>query len=64
MPRVICWQRDCLYNVHGRCRAEEIEYDPDDGCLTQEPPLDTQEIDNVDEDDWELTGRLLQGDEG
>jgi len=51
MPRVICWQKDCLYNVHGRCRAEEIEYDPDDGCLTQEPPLDTQEVDDVDADD-------------
>jgi len=61
MTRVICWQRDCLHNVHGRCRAEEIEYDPNDGCLTQEPPLDTEDSDDADEDDWELTDQLLQG---
>ena len=63
MPRVICWQRDCLHNLHGRCRAEEIEYDPDDGCMTQEPLLNPDEADDSDEDSWEMTGRLLQGDE-
>ena len=36
MPRVVCYQTDCLYNANGKCRAVEIEYDPSDGCLTME----------------------------
>ena len=36
MPRVVCWQTDCVYWRGGRCRAEEIELDPGEGCLTAE----------------------------
>ena len=58
MPEIVCWQMDCLYNAHGRCRAEEMEYDPVDGCLTQEPRLDFENPDEVDEEDWERGGRF------
>nr|MBC7245855.1 hypothetical protein [Chloroflexota bacterium] len=64
MPKVICWQTDCLYNVDGRCRAEEIEYDPADGCLTMEPrtELDDSE-DEEEEEHWERRGMHLLGEE-
>jgi hypothetical protein len=62
MPKVICWQTDCLYNAHGHCRAEQIEYDPDDGCLTQEPRLNYENPDQA-EDDWEEEGSYLHADE-
>ena len=60
MPRIICWQMDCLYNVDGRCRAEEIEYDPGDGCLTMQPRADAEE---PDEEAWEGGGMHVLGDE-
>jgi hypothetical protein len=50
MPRIICWQTECRYNVDGRCRAQEIEYDPADGCLTVELREDAEEAD--DEERW------------
>jgi hypothetical protein len=52
MPRVMCYQTDCLHNADGRCRADEIEYDPVDGCLTLEPRLEVLESDDNDEEDW------------
>jgi len=63
MPRVICLQLDCLYNRDGRCRAEEIEYDPNDGCLTMEPRLDLGSADMAGEEEedenWEHRGMRL-----
>ena len=49
MPKVICWEMDCLHNTDGRCRADEVEYDPYDGCLTLEPQLDFQDSDDLDD---------------
>ncbi len=55
MPRVVCWQLDCLYNADGRCRAEEIEYDPADGCLTMQPRQSSTDADD-EEEDWDHSG--------
>ena len=57
MPRVTCWQTECRYNVDGRCRALEIEYDPADGCLTVELRDDVEEADE--EERWEKGGMHL-----
>ena len=54
MPTVVCWQLDCLFNADGQCRAERIEYDPADGCLTVEPRLESTDADD-EEEDWELS---------
>ena len=36
MPRVRCYQMECVYWKGGFCQAREIEVDPDEGCLTFE----------------------------
>ena len=63
MPRVICLQLDCLHNRDSRCRAEEIEYDPNDGCLTMEPRLLMSAPERAEEEeedeDWEHRGMRL-----
>jgi len=61
MPRIICWQMDCLYNVDGRCRAEEVEFDPADGCLTMEPRAESEDAEE--EEHWERRGMHLLADE-
>ncbi len=67
MPRVICWQLDCVHNIDGRCRSAEIEYDPNDGCLTMEPrvglgaPLTSEE--EEEEEGWEGRGIHVLGDD-
>jgi len=60
-PGITCWQTDCLYNVDGQCRAEEIEYDPSEGCLTMVTRLVPE--DSEDEERWELGGMHLRRDE-
>ena len=63
MPRVICWQLDCLYNVDGKCRATEIEFDPADGCQTMQPRADADEADEEEGEAWEGQGMHLLDDE-
>jgi hypothetical protein len=58
MPLVICWQLDCLHNIDGKCRADEIEYDPSDGCLTMEPHLHLDDSEDA-EDNWDREGMRL-----
>jgi hypothetical protein len=52
MTRIICRASECVYWEDGICSSEEIEYDPDAGCLAFE---DVSEI-MVDEEeepfDW------------
>ena len=61
MPRVICWQVDCLHNADGRCRAEEVEYDPVDGCLTSEPRVELQDSQDADDAGWGRGRVYLRG---
>ena len=49
MTRIRCRDRGCVFNKSGVCSAEEIEYEPDAGCLTMEPRAGADD----DEEDWE-----------
>ena len=47
--RIRCRDRRCVFNKNGICSSEEIEYEPDAGCLTMEPRADVDD----DEEEWE-----------
>jgi hypothetical protein len=49
MPRIICRYDVCVFNKKSRCTADEIEYDPDQGCLTAQTRDECAGI--VDEDE-------------
>lgn len=49
MTRIRCRDRKCVFNKNGICSSEEIEYEPDAGCLTMEPRADADD----DEEEWE-----------
>jgi hypothetical protein len=49
MTRIRCRDRRCIFNKNGICTSEEIEYEPDAGCLTMEPREDVEE----EEEEWE-----------
>ena len=49
MTRIRCRDRRCVFNKNGICTSEEIEYEPDAGCLTMEPREDVEE----EEEEWE-----------
>ncbi len=51
MTRIRCRDRHCVFNKNGVCTSEEIEYEPDAGCLTMEPREDAEEVDE--EEEWE-----------
>lgn len=48
MTRIRCRERRCVFNKSGICTSDEIEYEPDAGCLTTELNEDVE-----DEDLWE-----------
>jgi hypothetical protein len=50
MTRIRCRDRRCIFNKNGICTSEEIEYEPDAGCLTMEPREDAEELE---EEEWE-----------
>ena len=43
MTRIRCRDRRCVFNKNGICTSEEIEYEPDAGCLTMEPRADVDD---------------------
>lgn len=49
MTRIRCRDRHCNFNKNGICASEEIEYEPDAGCLTMEPREET----NKEKEGWE-----------
>lgn len=51
MTRIRCRERRCLFNKNGICISEEIEYEPDAGCLTLELREDLEEEEEFDEDE-------------
>ena len=57
MTRIRCRDRRCVFNKNGICTSEEIEYEPDAGCLTMEPRADAEDDeeweDDEEEDDWD-----------
>ena len=56
MTRIICRASECIYWEDGICGSEEIEYDPDAGCLTFEDVSDAAPEEEEEPFDW--------GDEG
>lgn len=54
MTHIVCRAMACLFWEEGVCGAEEIEYEPDVGCLTFQDMADL-ELEEEDEDDmdWE-----------
>jgi hypothetical protein len=49
MTRIRCRERRCIFNKNGICTSDEIEYEPDAGCLTMEAREDVTD----EEEDWE-----------
>ena len=49
MTRIRCRERRCTFNKNGICTSDEIEYEPDAGCLTMEAREDVTD----DEEEWE-----------
>ena len=62
MTRIRCRDRRCVFNKNGICSTEEIEYEPDAGCLTMEPREDVEDEEEEWEDD-ELAEDLEEEDE-
>lgn len=54
MTHIVCRAMACLFWEEGVCGAEEIEYEPDVGCLTFQDMGDL-ELEDEDEDNlnWE-----------
>ena len=60
MTHIICRASSCVYWEQGVCGMEEIEYEPDAGCLTFEDIGDLELAAAEDEDlDWEDTDEEL-----
>jgi len=57
MTRIRCRERKCTFNKNGICASDEIEYEPDAGCLTLELREDVEDDDD-DEFDDELSDDL------
>jgi hypothetical protein len=54
MTHIICRAINCLFWEEGVCGSEEIEYEPDTGCLTFQDIGDLELEEEDDEDlDWE-----------
>lgn len=65
MPRIRCHYVDCVYLEAGLCTADEIELDPEMGCLTytqaeeeeeeweEEPLEEEEEALDLEEEEWE-----------
>ena len=51
MTHIICRAMNCLFWEGGVCTSEEIEYEPDTGCLTFQDIGDLELVEE--EDEWE-----------
>ena len=49
MPRIRCAYYGCVYLEGGFCEAEEVDLDPEDGCLTFTQVEDL----TLEDEDWE-----------
>ncbi|WP_448593633.1 hypothetical protein [Thermoflexus hugenholtzii] len=58
MPRIRCHYVDCVYLEAGMCTADEIELDPEMGCLTytqaEEEEWGEEEVIPEEEEELEL----------
>lgn len=54
MTHIICRASNCLFWEEGVCGSDEIEYEPDAGCLTFQDINDLDLDEEVEEEfDWE-----------
>lgn len=53
MTHIICRATFCLFWEEGVCSSEEIEYEPDNGCLTFQDVGDLELEEDDEEFDWE-----------
>lgn len=60
MTRIRCRDSRCTFWKNGLCTSDEIEYDPDAGCLTMEPREDLIEEEDA---EWEEDEEELLEDE-
>ena len=52
MTQIICRAMNCVFWENGVCGSEEIEYEPDSGCLTFQDMGDL-ELEEEDDDDFD-----------
>ena len=63
MTHIICRASSCLFWEQGVCGTEEIEYEPDTGCLTFQDMGDLElEAEEDEAFEWEADGDLFQED--
>ena len=53
MTHIICRANFCLFWEQGVCSSEEIEYEPDTGCVTFQDIGDLSLEEGEEEYDWE-----------
>ncbi|MCS7251330.1 MAG: hypothetical protein RMK32_07205 [Anaerolineae bacterium] len=71
MPRIRCHYVDCVYLEAGMCTADEIELDPEMGCLTyvqaeeeeDETLEEEEELSFEEEEEWEEEFMLEEDEE-
>jgi hypothetical protein len=64
MTEIICRAMNCIFWEQGVCSAEEIEYEPDAGCLTFQDMGDLELEEEDDEDfDWDSDEELFEEEE-
>ena len=63
MTQIICRASSCLFWEQGICGAEEIEYEPDTGCLMYQDMVDLElEAEEDEEFEWGSDGDLFEDD--
>ena len=63
MTRIRCRERRCIFNKNGICTSDEIEYEPDAGCLTMEAREDVADEEEEWEDEEDLDAGLEEEEE-
>jgi len=53
MPRIRCRYIDCVYLESGYCGADQIDLDPEMGCLTYSQEEEVQPKEEEEEEEWE-----------
>ncbi len=63
MPRIICRYDACIFWRDSLCTAKEIEYDPDQGCLTAQDRDEFVGVLDDEAEDWDDAEELEADDE-
>ena len=63
MTHIICRAMNCLFWEGGVCTSEEIEYEPDVGCLAFQDIGDLELAEEEEEELWEEEDDLFEDEE-